>query len=34
MYCGRIGSMSFALSFLERKKVVPVQYPVEKVMIG
>ena len=34
MYCGRIGSMSFALSFLERKKVAPVQCPVEKVMIG
>lgn len=34
MYCGRIGSMAFALSFLERKKVVPVQCPAEKVMIG
>ena len=34
MYCGRIGSMSFALSFLERKKVAPIQCPVEKVMIG
>lgn len=34
MYCGRIGSMSFALSFTERKKVAPVQFPVEKIMIG
>lgn len=34
MYCGRIGSMSFALSFTERKKVAPVQLPVEKIMIG
>lgn len=34
MYCGRIGSMSFALSFMERKKVPPVQNLEEKVMIG
>ena len=34
MYCGRIGSMSFALSFTERKKVAPVQFPVEIIMIG
>ncbi len=34
MFCGRIGSMSFALSFTERKKVAPVQLPSEKVMIG
>lgn len=34
MYCGRIGSMSFALSFTERKKVAPVQFPTEKIMIG
>ncbi len=34
MYCGRIGSMSFALSFTERRKVAPVSLPVEKVMIG
>jgi len=34
MYCGRIGSMSFALSFTERKKVAPVQLPTEKIMIG
>ena len=34
MYCGRIGSMSFALSFTERKKVAPVRFPVEKIMIG
>lgn len=34
MYCGRIGSMSFAMTFLERKKVAPVQLPVGEVMIG
>lgn len=34
MYCGRIGSMSFALSLTERKKVAPIQLPTEKVMIG
>lgn len=34
MYCGRIGSMSFALSFTERKRVAPLQFPVEKIMIG
>lgn len=34
MYCGRIGSMSFALSFTERKRVAPIQLPSEKVMIG
>lgn len=34
MYCGRIGSMSFALSFTERKRVAPIQLPAEKVMIG
>ncbi len=34
MYCGRIGSMSFALSFTERKKVAPIQLPAEKIMIG
>lgn len=34
MYCGRLGSMSFALSFTERKKVAPVQFPKEKIMIG
>lgn len=34
MYCGRIGSMSFALSLTERKKAASVQLPVEKIMIG
>lgn len=34
MYCGRIGSMSFALSFTERKKVPPVKLPEENVLIG
>lgn len=34
MYCGRIGSMTFALSLTERKKVAPVQLPAEKIIIG
>lgn len=34
MYCGRIGSMSFALSFMEGRKAAPVQLPTEKIMIG
>lgn len=34
MFCGRIGSMTFALSFTERKKVAPVQLPAEKIIIG
>jgi trk system potassium uptake protein TrkH len=34
MYCGRVGGMSFAMSFAERKKVPPVKLPTEKVMIG
>lgn len=34
MYCGRIGSVTFALSFTERKKVAPIQQPAEKIIIG
>lgn len=34
MYCGRVGSVTFALSFTERKKTVPVQLPAEKIIIG
>lgn len=34
MYCGRIGSMSFALSLAERRKAPQIQLPVEKIMIG
>lgn len=34
MYCGRIGSMSFALSFTEKKHSAPVKLPVEKITIG
>lgn len=34
MYCGRIGSLSFALSFTERKKVSPIVLPAEKILIG
>lgn len=34
MYCGRIGSMSFALSFLEKKKKDMVRLPQERITIG
>ena len=34
MYSGRIGSMSFALSFTERTRTSPVQLPTEKITIG
>lgn len=34
MYCGRIGSMTFALSFMQKKKTDPVQYPLGKITVG
>ncbi len=34
MYCGRIGSLSFALSFTEHKKMVRIKQPVEKINVG
>lgn len=34
MYCGRIGSMTFALSFMQKKKTEPVQYPLGKITVG
>ena len=34
MFCGRIGSLSFALSFSENKRVVPLQQPEEEINIG
>ncbi len=34
MYCGRIGSLSFALSFTQKKRTAPVQQPVEQINIG
>lgn len=34
MYCGRIGSLSFALAFTQKKKVAHVQQPVERITIG
>lgn len=34
MFCGRIGSMSFALSFTQRDKVAPVRLPEENIIIG
>ena len=34
MYCGRIGSMTFALSLRGHKIEAPVKAPVEKIMIG
>ncbi len=34
MYCGRIGSMTFALSFMQKKKRDPVQYPLGRITVG
>lgn len=34
MYCGRIGSLTFAMMFMQKKKLPPVQKPVEKILIG
>lgn len=34
MYCGRLGSMSFALAFTRQRRVVPVQNPVERMNVG
>lgn len=34
MYCGRIGSLSFALSFRGNRKITPVSQPVERITIG
>ena len=34
MYCGRIGSMTFALSLRGHKVEPPVKVPVEQIMIG
>ncbi|MBE5936119.1 MAG: Trk family potassium uptake protein [Lachnospiraceae bacterium] len=34
MFSGRLGSMSFASTFTDRKKVPPVQLPKEKIIIG
>lgn len=34
MYCGRVGSLSFALSFTQHKRMAHVQQPVERITIG
>lgn len=34
MYCGRVGSLSFALAFTTRKPVPPVQQPEERITVG
>lgn len=34
MYCGRLGSLSFALVFASRRPEPPVQQPVEKIVVG
>lgn len=34
MYCGRLGSLSFALVFAQRDIVPPVRQPVEKIVVG
>ncbi|MDO4267006.1 MAG: potassium transporter TrkG [Eubacteriales bacterium] len=34
MYCGRVGSLSFVLSFTQKKRVAPVRQPEERITIG
>ena len=34
MYCGRLGSLSFALIFAQKKTTVPVRQPQEKIIVG
>lgn len=34
MYCGRVGSMTFALAFTERKSVARISLPEEKITVG
>lgn len=34
MYCGRLGSLTFALVFAQRSVVPPVQQPAEKIVVG
>lgn len=34
MYCGRLGSLSFALAFTQRKKVAHIKQPVERITVG
>ncbi len=34
MYCGRVGSLSFALFFTEQRVVAPVKQPIERITIG
>ena len=34
MFCGRVGSITFALALLEKRSVPPVSYPTENITIG
>lgn len=34
MYCGRVGSMTFALAFTERKVTAHISLPEEKITVG
>ena len=34
MYCGRVGSISFALAILEKRAQPPVIYPTESITVG
>lgn len=34
MYCGRVGSLTFALTFAQHKIAAPVQQPAEKIVVG
>ena len=34
MYLGRVGSLSFAMSFTDKKKITHIMQPAEKINIG
>ena len=34
MFCGRVGSVSFALALMEKRSVAPVMNPQERITIG
>ena len=34
MYCGRVGSTSFALALFEKRAEPPVSYPMEEITVG
>ena len=34
MFCGRMGSLTFAMSFTERRKTEEIRYPEEQIIVG